>query len=100
MRWSFDSKEEEFIKEFTSELGKKGLVNSDAVALLKNLRGYQVSFEQVVNRTKLFLSNFSSEDQRKISDKIEEFIDAIIKADNVVAPQEADLQKRWKLAFA
>lgn len=96
----YDSKEDEFIKSFSEKLLENQIINEDIKSNLEIIAHKDYTFEEIVNSTKNYLVQFNEVEVRKIKGVLKEFIEKLIAADSVYAPEEIELYNRWNREFA
>ena len=96
---SYDSREDEFIKSFSQKLIENQIINNDFEKRLEEVSHEEHGFDEIVYSTKTFLSQFNEVEVTRIKNTIKEFIEKLITADSVYAPEEIDLYNRWIKEF-
>lgn len=97
---SFDKREEQFVKDFISTLVDERLIVPSLSAKLNSMTEQQYSFEDVISETNTLLNSMTEPDRKHIKALFVDFIEKLIKADDVIAPQETELFNRWKSLVA
>lgn len=97
---TFDEREEQFVKDFVSTLVDERLIVPSLSEKLNSMTKQQYSFEEIVNETNSLLNAMNEKDKKHIRDLFIDFIENLIKADDVVAPQETELFDKWKSLVA
>ena len=95
----YDSKEDEFIKSFSGKLLENQIIDEDIKSNLEEIAHKDYTFEEIVDSTKDYLAQFNEVEVRKIKGVLKEFIEKLIAADSVYAPEEIDLYNRWIKEF-
>lgn len=95
----YDSREDEFIKSFTNKLTENQIINEEIERQLEKIAHEEYSFEEIVSSTKNYLAQFNEVEESKIKNLLKEFIENLIAADSVYAPEEIDLYNRWIKEF-
>lgn len=95
----YDSREDEFIKSFTNKLMENQIINEEIEKQLEKTAHEEYSFEEIVSYTKNYLAQFNEVEEEKIKNLLKEFIEKLIVADSVYAPEEIDLYNRWIKEF-
>lgn len=95
----YDSREDEFIKSFTKKLIENQIINGEIEMHLEKIAHEDCSFEEIVSSTNNYLAQFNDTEKRKIKGILKEFIEELIAADSVYAPEEIDLYNRWVKEF-
>lgn len=95
----YDSREDEFIKSFTNKLMENQIINEEIEKQLEKIAHEEYSFEEIVSSTKNYLAQFNEVEESKIKNLLKEFIENLIAADSVYAPEEIDLYNRWVKEF-
>ena len=97
---NYDSREDEFIKSFSMRLIENQIINESIKGHLEEISKDSYSFEEITMETKEFLSQFNEVEERRIKSVIKEFIEKLIAADSIYAPEEIDLYNRWNKEVA
>lgn len=95
----YDSREDEFIKSFSQKLIENQIINEEIEKHLEAISHEDFDFEIIVNSTKNYLAQFNEVEKNKIKGILKEFIEKLIAADSVYAPEEIDLYNRWIKEF-
>ena len=95
----YDSKEDEFIKSFSEKLLENQIINDDIKSNLEEIAHKDYTFEEIVISTKDYLAQFNEVEVHKIKGVLKEFIEKLIAADSIYAPEEIDLYNRWVKEF-
>ena len=95
----FDSREDEFVKAFTNKLMKDQIINEEIKKQIERIAHENYSYEEIVSCTKDYLAQFNEVEKGKIKNLLKEFIENLIAADSVYAPEEIDLYNRWVKEF-
>ena len=95
----YDSREDEFIKSFSRKLIENQIINEEIEKHLETIAQEDFDFETIVNCTKNYLAQFNEVEKTKIKGVLKEFIEKLIAADSVYAPEEIDLYNRWVKEF-
>lgn len=90
-----DIRETQFIEFFVNDLKQKRIeIDMDSKELVALLHE-SVDFDALTKEVNLFLSQIEKTESQKIVNMISEFIDKLIKADNVIAKEEIEMLNRW-----
>lgn len=90
-----DIRETQFIEFFVNDLKQKRIeIDMDSKELVA-LVHEPVDFDALTKEVNLFLSQIEKTESQKIVNMISEFIDKLIKADNVIAKEEIEMLNRW-----
>lgn len=90
-----DIRETQFIEFFVNDLKQKRIeIDMDSKELVALLHE-PVDFDALTKDVNLFLSQMEKTESQKIVNMISEFIDKLIKADNVIAKEEIEMLNRW-----
>lgn len=95
----YDSREDEFIRSFTNKLIENQIINEDIKQQMEKIAHEEHSYEEIVSCTKDYLAQFNEVEKSKIRNLLKEFIENLIAADSVYAPEEIDLYNRWVKEF-
>lgn len=95
----YDSREDDFIKSFSHKLIENQIINNDIEKRLEEIANEEYDFNEIASSTKTFLAQFNEVEVGKIMKTIKEFIEKLIAADSVYAPEEIDLYNRWIMEF-
>lgn len=95
----YDSREDDFIKSFSHKLIENQIINNDIEKRLKEIANEEHDFDEIVSSTKTFLAQFNDVEVERILKTIKEFIEKLIAADSVYAPEEISLYNRWIKEF-
>lgn len=96
---NYDSREDEFIKSFSQKLIENQIINEEIQIHLEEISKVNYSFEEIAKETKEFLSQFNEVEENRIKSVIKEFVEKLIAADSIYAPEEIDLYNRWIKEF-
>ncbi len=91
----FHHDERKTINEFLTRMSEKYSENVSESELLA-MENQTYSFEDIVSDTTCLIKEFSSEEKTMFLDKLDEFIEAVIKADGVLDPKEVTQFEEWK----
>lgn len=94
-----DAKEKQFIADFTSKLLQENIIDEEISEQLTSSAEQSISFYAIVKEMKDFLAPFNELERSKLIDTTNEFIQKLIAADNVIAPEEQSLYEKWSNAF-
>lgn len=96
----YDSREDEFIKSFSRKLMENQIINEEIEKHLEAIAQEDFDFESIVNSTKNYLAQFNEVEKTKIKGILKEFIEKLIAADSIYAPEEIELYNQWNREFA
>ena len=96
---NYDSHEDDFIKSFSQKLIENQIINNDIEKRLEVVATEEHGVDEIISSTRTFLSQFNEIEEVRIKNTIKEFIEKLIAADSVYAPEEIDLYNRWIKEF-
>ena len=96
----YDPREDAFIKSFSKKLIENQIIDGEIEKHLEEITKEDYTFEVIVGCTKNYLAQFNEVEVKKIKGIIKEFIENLIAADSIYAPEEIDLYNRWINEFA
>lgn len=95
----YDKKEHDFITRYVHELEQEENISEEVKFTITQTLSHKYTYDEIVTETRELLKNFNEVEQQAITEKLQEFITAVIHADNILHPQEAALFEKWKQDF-
>ncbi len=95
----YDESERDFITRYVHELEKQENISEELKQTIEQAISRTYTYDEIAIETKELLAVFNDAEQQAILKKLQEFISAVIHADNILHPNEAALFEKWKQDF-
>ena len=92
----YDEREREFITRYVQELKQEDGASEELTRAIEETLMRRCTYEEIVVETQRVLSSFNEAERKAILEKLKEFIDKVICADDYLHPNEVTLFERWK----
>ncbi len=95
----YDEKERDFITRYVHELEQEENISEEVKLTIAQTLSHQCTYDEIAAETRELLNGFNKTEQQSIAEKLQEFITAVIHADNILHPQEVALFEKWEQDF-
>lgn len=92
----YDEREREFVTRYVQELKQEDGASEELAQAIEETLMRRCTYEEIVVETRGVLSSFNEAERKAILEKLKEFIDKVIRADDYLHPNEVALFERWK----
>lgn len=91
----YSESERNFVSSFLKNLKKEYTIDEETEAMVNGVLEKTYTIEEIIDETNQMLEGLTTDEKKQVKELLSQFIDAVIKADGVLDPNEIKFYNQW-----